>query len=168
MAGTVTVSVRPMTVGDLPAVLELEERVYPQPWSEDLFADELRQPNRTYLVAEADGGVVGYAGMLVVDHDAHVTTIAVEPAGRRRRVGSRLMLELVERALAAGARHMTLEVRMSNVDAQRMYERFHFTAVGKRKNYYRDEDALVMWATGIDGDEYRLAMAALRRELEGS
>ena len=61
---------------------------------------------------------------------------------------------------------MTLEVRMSNVDAQRLYRRFDFAPVGKRKNYYRDEDALVMWATGIDSEEYATRIAALRRELE--
>ena len=168
MAGLVTVSIREMADGDLPEVLALERLVYSQPWSEALFAEELRQPSREYVVAEVGGAVVGYAGMLIVDQDAHVTTIAVDPAGRRQRIGSRLMLALVDRALAAGARHMTLEVRMSNVDAQRLYERFDFTPVGKRKNYYRDEDALVMWATGIDGDEHRARMAALRAELEGS
>jgi [ribosomal protein S18]-alanine N-acetyltransferase len=166
MAGTMTVSVRTMTDGDLTAVLHLEGRVYAQPWSEELFADELRQPNRTYIVATTGPSLVGYAGMLIVDHDAHVTTIAVDPEGRRKRVGSRLMLELVDRALAGGARHMTLEVRMSNVDAQRLYERFNFTAVGKRKNYYHDEDALVMWATGIDSDDHRVVMEALRAELD--
>jgi [ribosomal protein S18]-alanine N-acetyltransferase len=166
MAGIVTATIRDMTSVDLPAVVALEQAVYPQPWSEALFADELVQPNRSYVVAETDGVIVGYAGMLIVDHDAHVTTIAVEPSGRRQRLGSRLMLTLLDRALAAGARHMTLEVRMSNVDAQRLYERFNFTAVGKRKNYYRDEDALVMWATGIDGDDYARRIAALRAELE--
>jgi ribosomal-protein-alanine N-acetyltransferase len=168
MAGILTASIRDMNEGDLGSVVALEGRVYPQPWSSDLFRDELRQPNRTYLVAEVATTIVGYAGMLIVDHDAHVTTVAVDPTGRRQRVGSRLMLALVDRAIAAGARHMTLEVRMSNVDAQRLYERFAFTAVGKRKNYYRDEDALVMWATGIDRHEYRVRMDALRAELEGS
>lgn len=162
---TLTVAIRDMARADIGAVAGLEQAIYAQPWSDALFLEELAQPNRAYVVAEADGEIVGYAGILVVEGDAHVTTIAVAPQGRRRRLGSRLMLALVDRALARGARHMTLEVRVSNVDAQRLYERFGFIVVGKRKNYYKDEDALVMWATGIDSPEYADRIAGIRESV---
>ena len=76
------------------------------------------------------------------------------------------MLALVDAALAAGARYLTLEVRVSNEGARRLYQRFGFAPVGVRKDYYRDEDALVMWATDIDGDGYAERIASIREMLE--
>jgi ribosomal-protein-alanine N-acetyltransferase len=76
------------------------------------------------------------------------------------------MMALVDAALEADARHLTLEVRMSNQAAQRLYQRFGFAPVGLRKNYYRDEDALVMWAIDIDTDDYRDRLAAIRPDLQ--
>jgi len=162
MARVVTPSIREMGAGDIAAVTALERAIFPQPWSPGLFRDELAQSNRRYIVAESGGEILGYAGLLLVDEDAHITTIAVAERGRRRRLGSRLLISLVDEALAGGARHLTLEVRASNVDAQRLYEAFGFAKVGKRKNYYRDEDAVVMWATSIDAPEYVERLEALR------
>lgn len=167
MADALTGSIRDMVRSDVTAVARLEREVFPQPWSESLFRDELDQPNRTYIVAESGGELLGYAGLLIVDEDAHITTIAVAESGRGRRLGSRMLLALLQRSRRRGARHMTLEVRASNRDARRLYERFGFSVVGKRKNYYRDEDALVMWATGIDTPEYRELLEALQSESEG-
>ncbi len=165
---TASVALREMTVRDIAAVATLERVVYPQPWSARTFYDELAQANRRYIVAEQDGVMVGYAGLLLVEGDAHITTLAVDPTARRYRVGTRLMVELVDRALASGAKHLTLEVRVSNSAARRLYERFGFAPVGLRKNYYRDEDALVMWATDIDDDEYAARVDAIRLDLGGN
>jgi ribosomal-protein-alanine N-acetyltransferase len=152
---------------DVPAVAVLERAIYPQPWSVRVFFDELAQPNRSYLVAEDGAGrVIAYAGLLLVEPDAHVTTVAVDPEVRRRHLGTRLMLALVDEALTHGARNLTLEVRMSNEGAQRLYRRFGFAPVGLRKGYYRNEDALVMWAIDIYSDEYRARVDAIRRRLE--
>lgn len=154
-----------MTRDDIPAVATLERIVYPEPWSARVFYDELERDNRRYFVVDDHGTIVGYGGLLLVQDDAHVTTLAVDPAVRRRRLGTRLLLTLVEAALEAGARHLTLEVRVSNVDAQRLYERFGFQPVGRRKGYYRDEDALVMWAIDIDDDAYASRLGEIRAEL---
>lgn len=160
-------AIRPMRSGDVAAVVDLEREVYPTPWSTAVFHEELAMSNRRYVVAaDTVGTIVGYAGLLLVDEDAHVTTLAVDPQVRRRRLGSRLMLALVAASRGAAARHLTLEVRMSNVSAQRLYERFGFAPVGIRKNYYRDEDALVMWATDIDTAEYEQRVAAIEADLE--
>ena len=160
-------AIRPMRSGDVGAVVDLEREVYPTPWSTAVFQEELALANRRYIVAEDESGtIVGYAGLLLVDEDAHVTTLAVDPQVRRRRLGSRLMLALVAASRAAAARHLTLEVRMSNASARRLYERFGFAPVGIRKNYYRDEDALVMWATDIDTEEYEQRVAAIEAGLE--
>jgi ribosomal-protein-alanine N-acetyltransferase len=161
-ATTGRLTIRPMLSGDIDAVANLEIEVYPQPWSSKVFREELALANRRYVVAEdGTGSVVGYAGLLLVEDDAHVTTLAVDPQVRRRRLGSRLMLALVAASLAAHARHLTLEVRMSNLSARRLYEQFGFAPVGIRKNYYRDEDALVMWAIDIDTEEYEQRVAGI-------
>lgn len=160
------VRIRGMTVADIPIVAALERVVYPQPWSMRVFYDELALDSRTYIVAELGDRIVAYAGLLIVAEDAHVTTVAVDPEARQRRVGTHLMLHLVDRALASGARHLTLEVRVSNEAARQMYERFGFSPVGLRKNYYRDEDALVMWAIDIDTDDYAARLSAIRTSLE--
>ena len=158
--------IRPMTRDDIPAVATLEQQIYDSPWSVRVFYDELAMENRRYVVAEEDGvGVVGYAGLLVVESDAHITTLAVEPQARRHSLGTRLMLELVGAAVASGVDHITLEVRMSNEGAQRLYQKFGFAPVGLRKDYYRDEDALVMWANDINGIDYQSRLMGVRNDL---
>lgn len=154
--------IRTMTRRDIPEVAALEARVYEAPWSPSVFFDEIAMENRNYIVAESKDGVAGYGGLLLVDDDAHITTIAVAPDARGKQLGKRLMLALVDEALRLGARHLTLEVRLSNSSAQGLYDIFGFEPVGKRKNYYKDEDALVMWATDIDASDYATRIAEIR------
>lgn len=166
MAGAVIVT-RDMSRADIPEVATLEAVVYPQPWPPRVFFDELARANRSYLVMEDESdAIVGYGGLLVVEEDAHITTIAVAPPVRGGGLGSRLMLALVDRALFLGVRHLTLEVRVSNKPAQLLYERFGFAPVGMRKDYYQDEDALVMWATDIDTPAYSERIESVRQLLE--
>ena len=163
---SVFASIRPMTRDDIPAVATLEQQIYDSPWSVRVFYDELAMDNRRYLVAEQDGaGIVGYAGLLVVESDAHITTLAVEPQARRHSLGTRLMMDLVGAAIESGVDHITLEVRMSNQGAQRLYQKFGFAPVGLRKDYYRDEDALVMWANDINGSDYQSRLLGVRHDL---
>ena len=158
--------IRRMKKRDLAHVVKLEKSIYPQPWAAAVFTEELSLLNRHYLVLELGNAIVGYGGLLLVADDAHVTTIAIDPASRRRGLGTILMLALVDAALAAGARHLTLEVRVSNEGARQMYQRFGFAPVGVRKDYYRDEDALVMWATDIDGPDSEARIEAIRGSME--
>jgi ribosomal-protein-alanine N-acetyltransferase len=167
MAAVSTPAIRDMKRRDIPAVVALESEIYAQPWSPRVFFDELALNSRSYVVATDEGGtVIGYAGVLMIESDAHITTIAVANEARGRQLGKRLMIALVDRSLQAGARHLTLEVRVSNASAQGLYERFGFTPVGRRKNYYKDEDALIMWATDIDTDDYAALLAGIRESLE--
>lgn len=163
-----TTTIRQMGRGDIPSVAALEAEVYDQPWSPRVFFDELAMDNREYIVlTNGDSGIVGYGGLLVIDHDAHITTLAVAPEARGRQLGKRLMVALVDQALDVGAKHLTLEVRLSNSSARGLYELFGFAPVGKRKNYYKDEDALVMWATDIDAPDYTDRLALIRSSVEG-
>jgi ribosomal-protein-alanine N-acetyltransferase len=158
-----TVDIREMTRGDIPTVSQMEAEIYDQPWSPRVFFDELAMDNREYLViTDGESRIVGYGGLLVIDDDAHITTLAVAPEARGQRLGKRLMLALVDQALDVGARHLTLEVRLSNSSAQGLYELFGFAPVGRRKNYYKDEDALIMWATDIDAPDYSERLSSIR------
>ena len=142
----------------LKGVMAIERQVYPRSWSPSLFLSEMSEPNnRAYLVAKMGKDVVGYGGMICYGDEAHITTIAVDPEHHRRRIGTRLMYELLGAALELGARAVSLEVRMSNWGAQRMYGRFGFRPVGVRKGYYQEtgEDALVMWVDDVDKPAYR-------------
>ena len=171
MAGSrllIAPTLRRMTDADIAAIIALEESVYPQPWSERVFRDELSLQNRSYLVADQEGTIVGYGGLLVDESDAHITTVAVDPEARRHQLGTRLMLALVDEALAAGAQYLTLEVRVSNEGARRLYQRFGFSPVGVRKNYYLTEDAVVMWAIDIGSEDYQQRINAIRKDLEQS
>jgi ribosomal-protein-alanine N-acetyltransferase len=116
-------------------------------------------------VAEARAEVVGYSGLMLVLPEAHITSVTVDPQRRGSRIGTRLMLRMCQEALAAGANSLTLEVRVSNRNAQALYERFGMAPVGVRKRYYKDEDALVMWVHDIDGAEYRQRLEAIAGSL---
>ena len=160
-------TIRDMVRRDIPTVAALERAIYPQPWSARLFFDELGRDDRSYLVIESEqSDILGYGGLLLIEQDAHITSLTVAPTRRRRRLGTRLLLALVQRALDRGAQHLTLEVRVSNTSAQGLYERFGFAPVGKRKDYYIDEDALVMWAIDINSDSYAERIAEIRKWLE--
>jgi ribosomal-protein-alanine N-acetyltransferase len=147
----------PMRRRHLRSVLRIEAQVYPRPWSLSLFMSELAlRTSRAYYVARVGGTVVGYCGLMLIGEDAHVTTIAVDPAWHRNKIATRLLLNLAEEARKRGASNLTLEVRVSNQPAQALYQRFGFRPAGIRKNYYveSNEDALVMWAEDIDTLEY--------------
>lgn len=152
-------------------VLSIETRVYPRPWSASLFLSELAQRStRSYIVARFDGEVVGYAGMMFTGLETHITNIAVDPTFHSRKVGSRLLLTLITEAIARGAETVSLEVRVSNLAAQSMYEKFGFVVVGTRKGYYIEtkEDAFVMVAEGVNTTEYRLRLRKIRDEIDAA
>ncbi|HVM63631.1 MAG TPA: ribosomal protein S18-alanine N-acetyltransferase [Acidimicrobiales bacterium] len=155
----------------LRAVLRIESQVYPRPWSLALFMSELGlRSSRCYVVARVGGSVVGYAGLMLTGDDAHVTTIAVDPAWHRHKIGTRLLAFLAHESLRRGARNLTLEVRVSNEPAQGMYRQFGFKPAGIRKGYYQEtnEDALVMWAEDIDTPEYGERLARLEGAIPGT
>jgi ribosomal-protein-alanine N-acetyltransferase len=165
----VEVEITKMRRRHLRRVLAIETRVYPRPWSASLFLSELAQRStRSYIVARYEGEVVGYAGMMFTGLEAHITNIAVDPEFHGRKVGSRLLLILITEAIARGAETVSLEVRVTNLPAQAMYEKFGFAVVGTRKGYYIEtkEDAFVMVAEGTRSTDYRLRLTMIRQEID--
>lgn len=165
------VTLVPMRRRHLRTVLRIENQVYPRPWTASLFMSELTmRTSRSYYVAKVGPSVVGYSGTMLVGEDAHVTTIAVDPDWQRHKVATRLMLNVARDAAERGAKHLTLEVRISNAGAQEMYRSFGFHPAGIRKGYYveTNEDALVMWADDIDSAEYAERLANLEQRVPGT
>lgn len=159
----------PLRRRHLRRVLSIESQVYPRPWSASLFLSELAQRNtRSYLVAKHENDVVGYAGMMFTGPDAHVTNIAVDPHFHGRKVGTRLLLNLITEAIARGCESVSLEVRVSNSVAQSMYGKFGFSVVGVRKGYYIEtrEDAFVMMIDRVASTEVRMRLQEIRMELD--
>jgi [ribosomal protein S18]-alanine N-acetyltransferase len=158
------IDLQPMRRRHVPQVLDIERRVYPRPWTMTLFLSEIVQRStRFYIVARVRRRVVGYAGLMVFGDEAHVTNIAVDPDLHRRKVAARLLFALITEARRRGATACTLEVRVANHAAQGLYHQFGFAPVGIRKNYYAEtgEDALIMWAEGLQTPAYAERLAAL-------
>jgi [ribosomal protein S18]-alanine N-acetyltransferase len=137
--------VRRLTYSDLPAVLAVERRSFPTPWSLAMFVLELSKPSGICLAASAGDELLGYLVCSRYDQVWHLMNVAVAPDRRREGIASRLIERLVEEA--GGELPFTLEVRVSNRAAIAMYEQLGFRSAGVRPRYYQDngEDALIMW-----------------------
>ena len=118
------------------------------------------EPPRSPELEEELRSIVGYAGIWVMTDEAHITTIASHPEVRGQGVGEFLLVALIHRAMAIGARWMTLEVRASNAVAQNLYRKYTFKEMGVRRRYYSDngEDALVMWTDALDSEAFQAAL----------
>ena len=143
------IAVRALCDLDLDIVVDVEDELFPEPWSRRLYVTELREPNRCYFAATENDVFAGWAGIAALAGEAHVMTIATLPAFQRRGVGRILLAALVEAALAFDCDRIFLEVATTNVVAQALYRSAHFAPVGVRRNYYPStgEDALVMVRT---------------------
>ncbi|EMS70632.1 ribosomal protein S18-alanine N-acetyltransferase [Ruminiclostridium cellobioparum] len=137
-----------MTPEHLDGVMIIENLSFKIPWSRNAFMDELSTNQMAlYVVAVSGSEVIGYGGLWRILDEGHITNIAVHPEFRRCGAGSRILDKLLEICDINGIRSLTLEVRKSNLPAQKLYEKYGFKAEGLRKGYYSDtgEDALIMW-----------------------
>ncbi|MDX6609797.1 MAG: [ribosomal protein S18]-alanine N-acetyltransferase [Solirubrobacterales bacterium] len=140
-----TGAIRRLAYSDLPAVISIERRSFPTPWSLAMFVLELSKPSGICLAATEGDDLLGYLVCSRYDQVWHLMNVAVAPEHRRRGVARQLIAKLVEEG--GGSLPFTLEVRVSNQPAITMYERLGFRSAGVRPRYYQDnsEDALIMW-----------------------
>ncbi|GDX41222.1 ribosomal-protein-alanine acetyltransferase [Armatimonadota bacterium] len=162
------ISIEPMRERDLEAVAAIDRRVYTTPWYYSAYVTELSNRSAVYLVAREGERIVGYAGQWIVMDEAHITTLAVDPARQGRKIGERLLIALIEEALYRRAKHIKLEVRENNRIAQNLYRKYGFQPMAMRKHYYVDtgESAVVMWASDIHHHQYRALLDEHRRTIE--
>ena len=169
MVSVAPVVIDDMTLDDIDAVQEVERSSFPVPWPANAFRHELTQNrNARYVVARSNDVIVGYAGLWLMVDEAHITTFAVHPDSRRQRIGERLLQRLFEVAAVMNAEWLTLEVRASNLPAQKLYEKYGFRRAGVRRRYYSDnnEDALIMWTERLKDRTVKDRLATLRKELD--
>ena len=169
MVSTAPVHIQDMTIDDVDGVQDVERASFPVPWPASAFRHELTQnKNARYIVARDGERIVAYAGLWLMVDEAHITTFAVLPEERRRRIGERLLQRQFEIAHELNAEWLTLEVRASNLAAQRLYEKYGFRRAGVRRRYYSDnnEDALIMWTERIKEPAVRERLAKLREDLD--
>lgn len=143
-----SITFRLMNEQDIDDVLKVEHESFSVPWSREAFYNEITKNQfAAYIVIEENGQVIGYSGTWVVTDEAHVTNVAILPQYRGRKLGEAMMKKLMEIASELGAKTMTLEVRVSNEVARKLYRKLGFQDGSIRKNYYTDnqEDALIMW-----------------------
>ena len=146
--GPLTVRLRRLEIGDLDAIERIERASYPTPWSRSMFATELAKRSSLSLGALDDADrLVGYLVLSRYVDAWHVMNVAVAPESRRKGVATALLRRLLDDTRHDAQRGYTLEVRVSNVGAIALYERFGFRTKGVRRGYYTDnrEDALIMW-----------------------
>lgn len=154
--------IRPMQLQDLDAVMTLEAESFPTPWSRDMYAHEITDnPYGSYWVliplqsGATEPPLLAYGGIWLIADEAHITTLASHPQWRRQGYAGRLLLHLLAQARERGAVLATLEARLQNVAAIRLYEKLGFVEVGVRKGYYADtgEDARLLTLFDLDSEE---------------
>ncbi|GIO28124.1 ribosomal protein S18-alanine N-acetyltransferase [Ornithinibacillus bavariensis] len=142
------VLIREMELADIRGVMTVEAASFTTPWTEAIFRQEITENKYAhYYVMELADKIVGYVGMWIVHDDAQITNIAILPDFRGKKLGETLFRFSLQKAVRLGVTRLSLEVRVTNIIAQRMYRKFGLVPGGLRKQYYTDnnEDALVMW-----------------------
>ena len=167
----VRVLIEPMRIEDLTAVHAIELASFDAPWPPEAYRNDL-ETNRLaqYLVARVGDEIAAYGGMWLMVDEGHIITFAVHPIWRRQRIGERLLLAFLDLAGDRGAQEATLEVRLSNLPARRLYEKYGFRPVGLRPRYYSDngEDALIMTTDPLAGAPMLERILGLRAAVDAA
>jgi ribosomal-protein-alanine N-acetyltransferase len=183
--------VEPMRLRDIKEVMEIEHDSFPSPWSARAYRYELlgndsshyfvvrqrwTEKPRLSLLARIRRSlgvrkrpvILGYGGFWLMAGEAHISTIAVQPNWRRRGIGELLLAAMLDRATELEAEIATLEVRVSNVTAQNLYQKYGFQQVGLKRQYYRDrnEDALILSTERLTSAAFQSHFQRLKRALE--
>ena len=148
------IDLRPLTLADLAAIERIERRAYPTPWSRSMFAGEIAKQSSICLGAVDEDEGDRLVGYLIISRYAdawHIMNVAVDEDYRRRGIATLLLNRLFELTSTDDRRGYTLEVRVSNGQAIKLYEGLGFISRGVRRGYYTDnrEDALIMWKDPI-------------------
>lgn len=147
-----------MCLSHLDSIMEIEAQCYgPHHWARESFASEINNSISSYSCATQEGKLLGYLGMWKIVDEAHITNLAVKPEFQKQKVATFLIINAIEECYKDKIKFITLEVRVSNTKAKKLYEKFGFKSLGIRKQYYQDnnEDALIMWTDNIFSEKYK-------------
>ena len=137
--------IRMADVEDAKGIEKIEKECFSAPWSAENVIDSMNMGG-IFLVAETEGEISGYCGMMISIDEGYITNVAVGTDFRRRKIGEKLITALIEESKKRNLAFITLEVRQSNIAAQNLYKKFGFEYVGKRPRFYSKpvEDALLL------------------------
>ena len=138
------VNIRTMTLDDIEQVYGIEESIFSIPWSKTSFENSINSKDTLFVVAEKENKIIGYLGIYFFFEDADISNVAVEKEYRRQHIGRALLEYILVEAKSRGVKNITLEVRESNEEAIKFYLKNNFKEITKRKNYYKDEDGILM------------------------
>ncbi len=149
MARYKKIDISPMNENDILAIAEIEKACFSSPWSEDGLRSELRNDGANFFTAKVNGTVAGYMGMHIVLDECYIANVAVSPDFRRQGIADALLYSAEKTALEKNCSFISLEVRVSNTPAIKLYEKHGYVSLGERKNFYSDptENALIMTKT---------------------
>jgi len=138
--------IKPATAHHLPQIAAIESKIFPDPWSVELFAHKIEDPNTIFYIAEDREGIKGYAILQLIAPEAEVINIAVTPSARQQGIGQALLEALLHEAKIQQIETIHLEVRESNQAAKALYNALGFQEIGLRKHYYNNprEHAILM------------------------
>lgn len=162
-----TIELSPLQSQDVPVLRDLEKECFGVHWTPTNFFSELENPRCYYTVARVDGAIRGYLGYWQILEEAHITSVGVTSAFRKQKLAQRMMCHMLDECRDKNVNWITLEVKASNVAAQKLYEKFGFKVMGRRKNYYQvdKQDALVMWTEDISTPEYQGQLDIMKQEI---
>ena len=153
------IKIEKMTKDDVEDVVKIEEEAYGKHhWAKSSFYDEMSNNLAKYYVAKLPSGeIAGYAGTWHIIDEGHITTIAVKKEYLRNHIGETIIKAIIDDCYRDNVKYLTLEVRVSNIPAIKLYEKYGFQSLGTRKGYYQDnnEDALIMWTENIFYDKFK-------------
>ena len=153
------IKINRMEKSDIDSVIKIEEESYGNHhWSRESFLNELsNELARYYSAFDENGNLVGYCGCWIILEEAHITNISVLPEYRKKHIGEALLKRIVDECYKNMVKFITLEVRVNNIPAIKLYEKYGFKSLGTRKGYYQDnnEDALIMWTENIFYDKFK-------------
>lgn len=162
--------ISPMDPQDVDVIMPLEREAFADPWTRRMYLSDLAEnPLATYRVIRSEDGrlplILGWGGFWLLVDEAHIATVASHPEYRGCGLGQWLMVALLDKAQERGARVATLEVRISNLPAQKLYDKLGFDVVGTRRKYYRDgEDGLIMTTPPLAEPDIQARLEAARED----
>lgn len=132
---------------DLDQVCEIENKTFSQPWTREDFSISIKNENHIYIVAEEGNEIAGYCGLWMVAGEGQINNVAVREDFRQKGVGYGMLRYLLELGREKNQDAFTLEVRVGNEAAIRLYEKLGFRSLGIRRGFYEKpkEDANIMW-----------------------
>ena len=154
-----TVKIEKMKPADIDSIIAIESEAYGEHhWSRESFYNELsNELARYYSAFNSEGELIGYAGSWEILEETHITNIAVAKKYRRQHIGEALLTRIIDESKKNMVKYITLEVRVGNLPAINLYEKYGFHSLGTHKGYYQDnnEDALIMWTENLFYDKFK-------------